>query len=76
MTKFYRNVDFGAVQKFANLVDIEKSTTSKNAAKQISSNILDTKIGFDTAENEPFKMRVIFSFLRPLSHSKAPVGEP
>ena len=45
--KLCLNFEFGAVRQFANLVDLVKSFLT-------SIYYLFAKIGFDTAENEPF----------------------
>ena len=49
LTKFSRHFDFGAVQKYVNLVDLVKSF-------QTSISYLLSKIGFDTADNGPLKV--------------------
>ena len=49
LTKFSWNVEFGAVQKCVNLVDLVKSF-------QTSIYYLLAKFGFDTAENERLKV--------------------
>ena len=44
-----KNVEFGAVQKCAKLVELEK------CLQMLPNAYLFAKIGFDTAENEPAK---------------------
>ena len=46
----FANFGFGAVQRFLNLVDLEK------CGKMRILEILDIKIGVDTADNEPSKV--------------------
>jgi len=50
LTKNYEISEFGAVEKNANLVDLEKWF------KILQNEYLDAKIGVDTAENEPSKV--------------------
>ena len=47
LTQFSRIFEFGAVQKFVNLVDLEK---------MLQNEYLVANIGFDSAENEPLKV--------------------
>ena len=55
LTIFYKKIEFGAVQKDVNLVDLENS-------KMLQNEYLFAKFGFDTAENEPLKVWGLIQF--------------